>query len=295
MQFRSAFPEFCRSIRGFSLADGGLGRKKTNVVHVAKRHHGADSTACSFQVAYIHQHSAERKKTADGDNGKGTPREVLVPLRVPLVDILRQMEEDPTLLPEPDALSDPLATWMTRKYGADSALAQLIVQVRQSQETDDEEGSSEEGADVLGLFVLLDGLDEAAVLRTTILSYLAALLAVEPCSFPLLTSRPGIVGFAEQESLATMGFVACLMSSLSQKASRELAASIMKRSRESEARMQKVVATRIKLIPDTFCAHMPLHTFACEDTVADPVYGGLAGNPLCLTLLVHVLRKTEPW
>ncbi|OLP77337.1 hypothetical protein AK812_SmicGene42604 [Symbiodinium microadriaticum] len=223
-----------------------------------------------LSVAYIHQHSAERKKTADGDNGKGTPREVLVPLRVPLVDIMRQMEEDPTLLPEPDALSDPLATWMTRKYGADSSLAQLIVQVRQSQETDDEEGSSEEGADVLGLFVLLDGLDEAAVLRTTILSYLAALLAVEPCSFPLLTSRPGIVGFAEQESLATMGFVACLMSSLSQKASRELAASIMKRSRESEARMQKVV-----------------------DTVADPVYAGLAGNPLCLTLLVHVLRKTE--
>ncbi|CAE7393454.1 unnamed protein product [Symbiodinium sp. KB8] len=244
------------------LGDGGTGKSVLTKQLLAE--------VAQMEVAYIHQHSAERKKTADGDNGKGTPREVLVPLRVPLVDIMRQMEEDPTLLPEPDALSDPLATWMTRKYGADSSLAQLIVQVRQSQETDDEEGSSEEGADVLGLFVLLDGLDEAAVLRTTILSYLAALLAVEPCSFPLLTSRPGIVGFAEQESLATMGFVACLMSSLSQKASRELAASIMKRSRESEARMQKVV-----------------------DTVADPVYAGLAGNPLCLTLLVHVLRKTE--
>ena len=33
---------------------------------------------------------------------------------------------------------------------------------------------------------------------------------------------------------------------------------------------------------------MPLHTFAHEDTVGDPAYAGLAGNPLCLTLLVHV-------
>ena len=119
----------------------------------------------SFQVAYIHQHAAERKNTADGDNAKGKPREVLVPLRVPLVDIMRQMEEDPTLLSEPDALSDPLATWMARKYGGDSSLAQLIVQVRQSQETDEEEPSEDE-ADVLGLFVLLDGLDEAAAVRT---------------------------------------------------------------------------------------------------------------------------------
>ena len=212
----------------------------------------------SFQVAYIHQHAAERKNTADGDNAKGKPREVLVPLRVPLVDIMRQMEEDPTLLSEPDALSDPLATWMARKYGGDSSLAQLIVQVRQSQETDEEEPSEDE-ADVLGLFVLLDGLDEAAAVRTTVLSYLGALLAAEPCHFPLLTSRPGIVGFPEQESLATMGFVACLMSPLSQQASRELAASILKRSRESEARVQKTVATRLKLSPDDCC---PGHAFA---------------------------------
>eukprot|EP00439_Symbiodinium_sp_Y106_P056245 s2195_g7.t2 len=247
--------------RTMVIGDGGTGKSVLTKQLLAE--------IAQMEVAYIHQHAAERKNTADGDNAKGKPREVLVPLRVPLVDIMRQMEEDPTLLSEPDALSDPLATWMARKYGGDSSLAQLIVQVRQSQETDEEEPSEDE-ADVLGLFVLLDGLDEAAAVRTTVLSYLGALLAAEPCHFPLLTSRPGIVGFPEQESLATMGFVACLMSPLSQQASRELAASILKRSRESEARVQKTV-----------------------DTVGDPAYAGLAGNPLCLTLLVHVLRKTE--
>ncbi|CAE7350225.1 unnamed protein product [Symbiodinium sp. CCMP2592] len=248
--------------RTMVIGDGGTGKSVLTKQLLAE--------IAQMEVAYIHQHAAERKKTADGDNAKGKPREVLVPLRVPLVDIMRQMEEDPTLLAEPDALSDPLATWMARKYGGDSSLAQLIVQVRQSQETDDEEEPSEDEADILGLFVLLDGLDEAAAVRTTILSYLTALLAAEPCHFPLLTSRPGIVGFPEQEALANMGFVACLMSPLSQQASRELAASILKRNRESEARVQKMV-----------------------DTVGDPAYAGLAGNPLCLTLLVHVLRKTE--
>ena len=167
----------------------------------------------------------------------------MVPIRVPLVDISRQMADNPGMMLEPDVVRDPLAVWMAQKYGADSSLAQLIVQVRQaSQEEDEEAGEVEGPEDILGLFVLLDGLDEAAISRIAILEYLQLLLQHEPCHFPLVTSRPGIVGFAEKEMLAYSGFVACYMSRLSTNNAVGLAASILSRAKETETRVQRMLA-----------------------------------------------------
>ena len=99
--------------------------------------------------------------------------------------------------------------------------------------------------DILGLFILLDGLDEAATKRGMILEYLKSLLETEPCHFPMLTSRPGVLGFAEQEQLAFLGFVACFMGRLSLQNCLGLAESILKRAREPESRIQKLLVPRL--------------------------------------------------
>eukprot|EP00913_Durusdinium_trenchii_P014807 g13885.t1 len=134
-----------------------------------------------------------------------------LPVRVPLVDLSRQLEETPEdeISLEADVISDLLNTFVAKKYGQDSNLLMLVQDMRNAAMPDFED---EEVA--FGLVLLLDGLDEASSRRLMVLDYIKSLLAHEQNHFPILTSRPGVLASVENERLGSEGYISVSLTRL---------------------------------------------------------------------------------
>eukprot|EP00435_Cladocopium_sp_Y103_P067808 s726_g30.t1 len=211
---------------------------------------------------------ADLPKVKD-DQGRVVPPKLEVaflPVRVPLVDWSRQLEKDPDNLDvlQADVMSDLLSCWLAQKYGEDSNLMMLVLDIRNASLADEETDAS------MGLVLLLDGLDEASSRRTMLLEYMGSLLVNEPNHFPILTSRPGVLAIPENEFMAARGFVSVTLSRLSNEDALVLSRRMMARLGDSEDLIGKVC-----------------------NLINNPAYNTLTGNPLCLGLLTNVLRKTD--
>ncbi|CAJ1333254.1 unnamed protein product, partial [Effrenium voratum] len=206
-----------------------------------------------------------KKKDEQGRNIPPKLDLAMVPIRVPLIDLSRQIEENPDSVVEADTLNDLLAVWIGRHYGQDSNIQHLISDTRNAV-MELMEGAYE--GTTQGLFLLLDGLDEASTRRAVILKYIASLLQNESLHFPMITSRPGVLGMYENDIMSAAGFVSISLSRLAIQDSVELSTGMLTRMGSEKPMVEDI--TKI---------------------IKNPAYVALTGNPLCLTLLVHVLRK----
>lgn len=192
----------------------------------------------------------------------------LVPLRVPVIELARQLEEEPDSSLEADPVNDLLSRWMERKYGDDSIPLKLVTDVRRIPEEGDEPDDDDPASGAQGLLLLLDGLDEASTNRGAVLQYVHSLVTTEPQHIFILTTRPGCIVLSELEMLSDNGFQAFLIGKLDATQGTHIADGMLRRSNTNPAIIQKV----------------------CND-VMNPSYGSLVENALSLTLLIHVLRK----
>eukprot|EP00933_Yihiella_yeosuensis_P040768 TRINITY_DN3514_c0_g1_i3.p1 TRINITY_DN3514_c0_g1~~TRINITY_DN3514_c0_g1_i3.p1 ORF type:complete len:1714 (+),score=420.18 TRINITY_DN3514_c0_g1_i3:199-5142(+) len=230
----------------------------------------------------------------------------IVPVRVPLIDLSRQLEAEPHTSLEADPVSDLLTEWVKRKHGQDSVPHQLISDVRNAcvgellvgnrrssvRSSRRSQGSAfevevvprvlkepsnrnsiistdqGENEAVTGLLLLLDGLDEASTRRMALLEYMKSLLNTEPIHVPLVTSRPGSLGPVELDVFASLGFNSFSMSQLTEEQAKQIAQRTLTRMGDPEEAINSIL-----------------------QQISDPGYSTLIGNPLVLTLLIHVLRK----
>ncbi|CAE8642397.1 unnamed protein product [Polarella glacialis] len=248
------------------------------------------SEVAQRQVTEIHAREAAHSREACAAQDKSG----LVPVRVPLIDLSRQLEAEPDTSLEADPVNDLLAEWVERTHGQNSVPHQLIRDVRDTsignrtmrRMVSGSESESHPGTTVLqstisageghveqeqvtGLLLLLDGLDEASSRRLALLEYIQSLLSSEPVHLPVVTSRPGSLGAVELDMFSTMGFSSFCMSALTEEQAKQIAERTVRRMGDSQESIDAVVAQ-----------------------VGNPGYGILIGNPLVLTLLVHVLRKS---
>lgn len=209
----------------------------------------------------------------------------VVPLRVPLVDLARQLELDPDTSLEADPVNDLLATFLSRKFGPESVHLKIMSEVRgdwlglqrqlegasEASETlraanshDDAQASSA----VRGMLLLLDGYDEAAGMRGKLLHYLKSLLVSEPVHLTILTTRPGSFGSEENDVFSALGFISFQMGLINAEQAQLIAARTLERLQDPKHRIETIV-----------------------NKIREPTYSSLRTNPLILLLLVHVLRK----
>jgi len=245
----------------------------------------------------------------------------LIPVRVPLIDFGRQLEAEPDTSLAADPVNDLLTQWLQRKYGQDSAPHKLVSDIRNaclgaahrrsSIRSEDMDGSatglprraSIGSADIGGagegspdripadgpqgtsrtsvsselyatsemsaLFLLLDGLDEASSAKSAVFAYLMSFLENEPMHLLTMTSRPGTAGTVDLHILSQFGFHAFLMAPLTDGQSETVVQRVLKRMMQPEE-MISMICTGIQ----------------------DNDYSVIKSNPLMLTLLIHVLRKS---
>lgn len=212
-------------------------------------------------------HDLPKVKDDDGRDMMPKLNVAFLPVRVPLVDLSRQLEETPEdeISLEADVISDLLNTFVAKKYGQDSNLLMLVQDMRNAAMPDFED---EEVA--FGLVLLLDGLDEASSRRLMVLDYIKSLLAHEQNHFPILTSRPGVLASVENERLGSEGYISVSLTRLATEDALTLASRTLERLGESKDFQKKIC-----------------------NILGNPGYASLTGNPLCLNLLTHVLRKAQ--
>ncbi|CAK0865780.1 unnamed protein product [Prorocentrum cordatum] len=214
----------------------------------------------------------------------------LIPVRTPLIDLARQLEANPDLPLGADPICDLLSEWMQRKHGHDSIPHKLVYTVRNwclgaadrasrrtsvlsASEGEDATrekaiGDPQHSEDIKALFLLFDGLDEAASSRLQVLEFIRSILQSEPSHLCVLTSRPGNLGPSEYDLLASLAFVSFRMGALTLPQAEDVVQRTLTRAQE---------------------AHETIS--AIRSSVSDPGYSSLRENPLILTLLIHVLRK----
>ena len=168
-------------------------------------------------------------------------QQAFLPLRVPLVDLSRQMEgmnlgmEE---VPPVDLLNDLLCNWVVQKYGQDSNLLMLVQDVRAAAS----EGSGEGEGPNMALVLLLDGLDEASTRRMALIEYLQQLLLQEPKHLPMLTSRPGVLAKKETNLLGDMGFVSVGLTNLTADQAALIAERSLRRTGEEESKVSWILS-----------------------------------------------------
>jgi ankyrin repeat protein len=216
----------------------------------------------------------------------------LVPVRTPLIDLARQLEADPDMPLGADPICDLLSEWMQRKHGHDSIPHKLVYTVRnwclgaadrasrrtsvlsasEAEDTARENaiGGPQPSEDIKALFLLFDGLDEAASSRLQVLEFIRSILQSEPSHLSVLTSRPGNLGSEEYDLLASLGFVSFRMGALALPQAEDMVQRTLTRAQETHEMISAV-----------------------KSSVSDPGYSTLRENPLILTLLIHVLRKFQ--
>lgn len=177
------------------------------------------------------------------DQGRVVPpklQQAFLPLRVPLVDLSRQMEAMNLSLdevPPVDLLNDLLCTWVVQKYGQDSNLLMLVQDVRAAAQE-----SRSDGLPNMALVLLLDGLDEASTRRMALIEYLSQLLAEEPKHLPMLTSRPGVLAKKETNLLGDLGFLSVGLTSLTADQAATIAERSLQRTGEEEKKVSWILS-----------------------------------------------------
>jgi ankyrin repeat protein/adenylate kinase family enzyme len=227
----------------------------------------------------------------------------IIPLRVPLIDLARHLEVEPDAVLTADPVNDLLTGWVQRKYGQDSVPYKLISDVRHAclgtterrrnsvnsadlgidgdapsaSVADDATGSAGidsaqiyDVAEISGLQILLDGLDEASAFKYEILEFVGSLLTTEPTHICVITSRPGSTDSRVCEALTQLGFNSFMMDKLGPAQATDITSRTLQRIQDPEDIVEAV----------------------CRD-ILDPGYKTLIENPLILTLLIHVLRKAR--
>jgi hypothetical protein len=166
--------------------------------------------------------SAALSDNADKINSSGIRPGInhILPIRIPLIDWSRLLENEPDIPIEADPVNDLLTVWMQRKYGQDSVPHRLLMDVREarlssakgtSPETVATEDADEDEGQNRGrvrpgdaaLFLLLDGFDEGASVRNEIMTFLESLQVTEPGHFIVITTRPGTLGAKKTHEVGT--------------------------------------------------------------------------------------------
>lgn len=216
----------------------------------------------------------------------------IFPLRLPIVDLGRILEADPDTSLDADPVGDMLTQWVQKKYGQDSVPHKLILDVRGAnlaisprrsslissdstgivprgeKAVDDEPKETSNIHEMTGLFLLLDGYDEAAGNKQSVLEFVRSLLLSEPGHYVIMTSRPGSIAGDERYIFSQLGFQSFMMCELKAPEAERIVKNILCRLKDPQELVDMVLR-------DAFI----------------PAYETLRRIPLVLTLLVHVLRK----